>query len=55
MEKTFAEPLQRALLAQVIDQMPAGGDGFFAVVGIVFVILLILELVGAIDIFKKFP
>jgi hypothetical protein len=35
-----------------MDQMPAGGD-LLAVIGIVFVILLILELVGVIDIFKK--
>ena len=36
--------------------MPAGGDiGFFGLIGVVFVVLLILELVGAIDIFKKFP
>lgn len=39
-------------LADRMDQMPAGGD-LLAVIGIVFVILLILELVGVIDIFKK--
>jgi hypothetical protein len=39
-------------LAERMDQMPAGGDAL-AVVGIVFVILIILELVGVIDIFKK--
>jgi hypothetical protein len=42
-------------LAERIDQMPAGGDGGLAVIGIVFVVLLILEMVGVIDIFKKFP
>jgi hypothetical protein len=41
-----------ATLADRMDQMPAGGD-LLAVIGIVFVILLILELVGVIDIFKK--
>lgn len=41
-----------AELADRMDQMPAGGD-LLAVIGIVFVILLILELVGVIDIFKK--
>jgi hypothetical protein len=41
-----------ASLADRMDQMPAGGD-LLAVIGIVFVILLILELVGVIDIFKK--
>jgi hypothetical protein len=35
-----------------LDQAPAGGDGF-ALVGIVFVVLMILEFVGVIDIFKK--
>ena len=35
--------------------MPAGGIGFLGVIGIAFVVLLVLELVGAIDIFKKLP
>ncbi len=35
-----------------LEQAPAGGDGF-ALVGLVFVVLIILELVGVIDIFKK--
>ncbi len=39
-------------LAQQMDSMPAGGE-LLAVVGIVFVVLLVLELTGAIDIFKK--
>jgi hypothetical protein len=39
-------------LADRMEQMPAGGDAL-AVIGIVFVILIILELVGVIDIFKK--
>ncbi len=41
-----------ATLADRMEQMPAGGD-LLAVIGIVFLILLILELVGVIDIFKK--
>lgn len=41
-------------LAADIDSMPAGGDAL-AVIGIVFLVLLILEAVGVIDIFKKFP
>jgi hypothetical protein len=41
-----------ASLADRMDQMPAGGD-LLAVIGVVFVILLVLELVGVIDIFKK--
>jgi hypothetical protein len=41
-------------LARRVDEMPAGA-GILEVVGIVFVVLLILEAVGVIDIFKKFP
>jgi hypothetical protein len=43
---------QLADLATQLDQLPAGGD-VLAVIGIVFVVLLILELTGVIDIFKK--
>lgn len=39
-------------LATDLESLPAGGD-LLAVVGIVFLVLLILELVGVIDIFKK--
>ena len=42
-------------LAQRMDETPAGGVGVLAVIGIAFVVLLVLELVGAIDIFKKLP
>lgn len=41
-------------LADRLDQAPAGA-GVLEVVGIVFVVLLILEAVGVIDVFKKFP
>jgi hypothetical protein len=43
----------RTLTGQMAD-MPAGADAL-AVIGIVFLVLLILEAVGVIDIFKKFP
>ena len=43
----------RTLAGQMQD-MPAGADGF-AIIGIVFLVLLILEAVGVIDVFKKFP
>ena len=39
-------------LATDLENMPAGGN-LLGVVGIVFIVLLILELVGVIDIFKK--
>jgi hypothetical protein len=39
-------------MAGRMNQMPAGGDAL-AVVGVVFLVLIILELVGVIDIFKK--
>jgi hypothetical protein len=41
-----------AALAAQIEQAPAGGDAL-AVIGVVFLILIILEVVGVIDIFKK--
>jgi hypothetical protein len=41
-----------ARLSGQMDQMPAGA-GLIEVVGIVFIVLLILELTGVIDIFKK--
>ncbi len=41
-----------ATLAGQIEQAPAGGDAL-AVIGIVFIVLIILEVVGVIDIFKK--
>lgn len=40
------------MLEQQIDSLPAGGD-FFALVGVVFVVLIILELVGVTNIFTK--
>jgi hypothetical protein len=41
-----------ATLAGNLEQAPAGGDAL-AVIGIVFVVLMILEFTGVIDIFKK--
>jgi hypothetical protein len=42
-----------ASLAQRIDQAPAGGDlGLFAVLGVVFVVLLVLDYTGTIHIFS---
>lgn len=43
-----------AALAVKMQDAPAGGD-VFALIGVVFVVLLVLELVGVIDIFKKIP
>ena len=45
-------PAELSMLADKLDQAPAGGDAL-AVIGVVFVVLLILELTGAIDIFKR--
>ncbi len=42
-----------AQLQQEIDTLPAGGDGILALIGAVFVVLLILELTGVINIFNK--
>ena len=41
-------------IAGEIENLPAGGDAL-AVIGIVFLVLLILEAVGVLDIFKSFP
>ena len=41
-------------LAGKISEAPAGADAL-AIIGIVFLVLLILEAVGVIDVFKKFP
>jgi hypothetical protein len=45
-------PAELAGLEGELEQLPAGGD-FFAVVGIVFVVLIILELTGVTNIFTK--
>lgn len=42
-----------AEMADTIQNAPAGGNGVIAVLGVTFLVLLILELVGIIDIFKK--
>lgn len=41
-----------ASMADRLEQAPAGGDAL-AVIGIAFIVLLILELVGVIDMFKS--
>ena len=45
-------PQERKLIEEKIDELPAGA-GALEVIGIVFLVLLILELVGVTDIFKK--
>lgn len=48
--------LSDAELMQVhgqLDKLPAGGDGALVVIGVVFVVLLILELTGVINIFNR--
>jgi len=44
---------EAAQLQQQLDSLPAGGDSVPAVIGIVFIVLLILELTGVINIFSK--
>lgn len=41
--------------ARQLEQAPAGGDSALAVIGLVFLVLVVLEYTGAIDIFKKVP
>ena len=40
-------------IAGQLEALPAGGDSALVVIGIVFLVLLILEVTGIIDIFKK--
>jgi hypothetical protein len=40
-------------LTERLDSLPAGGDSLLAVIGIVFIVLLILEITGVTDIFKR--
>jgi hypothetical protein len=49
----LTDPELRMLAGQVAEA-PVGADAL-AVIGVVFLVLLILEAVGVIDIFKKFP
>jgi hypothetical protein len=42
-----------AALSKRMQDTPAGGDGLLAVIGLTFVVLLILELVGVINIFNR--
>lgn len=42
-----------ARLQQEFDELPAGGIGIFEVLGITFVVLLVLEVTGVINIFSK--
>lgn len=43
-----------ATLNERIDTLPAGGASVFVVLGVVFLVLVILELVGVINVFKSF-
>lgn len=36
-----------------LDRLPAGGDGVLVVIGVVFVVLLILELTGVVNVFNR--
>lgn len=40
-------------IAGRIDQMPAAGDGIIVVLGVVFLVLIILELVGVTNVFRR--
>ena len=42
------------MLHERFEQLPAGGIGIFEVLGITFLVLMILELTGTINIFSKF-
>lgn len=42
-----------ARLAENIETMPAGGSSLLALIGVVFIVLLILEVTGVINIFNN--
>ena len=46
-------PAELQRLDSQIDSMPAGGTGVLEVLGIAFLVILILELLGVINIFQK--
>lgn len=46
-------PAEIARLQPQLDSLPAGGDSVLVVIGLVFVVLIILELVGVTNIFTK--
>jgi len=46
-------PAEIARLQPQLDNLPAGGDGLLVIVGVVFIVLIILELVGVTNIFTK--
>ena len=49
--------LSDAELLQVqgqLDRLPAGGDGALVVIGVVFLVLVILELTGVTNVFNRF-
>lgn len=45
---------EAAQLQQQLDNLPAGGDSVLVVLGIVFLVLLVLEITGVTNIFSKF-
>ena len=46
-------PTELNQVEQHLNSLPAGGDTVLVVLGVVFLVLVVLELTGAIDIFKK--
>lgn len=47
-------PAEIAQLQPQLNSLPAGGDGLLVVIGVLFIVLIILELTGVIHIFTKF-
>ena len=45
-------PAEISVLAEKLEQAPAGGDAL-VIIGVVFLVLMILEFTGVIDIFKR--
>ena len=46
-------PQELDLVEQQLNSLPAGGDTVLVILGVVFLVLIILELTGVIDVFKR--
>ncbi|MCE7901654.1 MAG: hypothetical protein DYH20_03105 [Gammaproteobacteria bacterium PRO9] len=42
-----------AEVAHQVNTLPAGGDGLLAVIGVVFIVLIVLDLVGVTHVFRN--
>ncbi len=46
-------PEELVLVEQHLDSLPAGGSTVLVILGVIFLVLMVLELAGVIDVFKR--